>query len=83
MFLRGESGGADDLFSVGVGGVTVVKGVVRVVPGGVWGRFLVSRLAGLPLETLKLLPLDVLMSLVVGAGLSIVLAGLRSLMLPG
>jgi len=35
VFLRGESGGVDDLFSVGVGGVTVVKGVVRVEPGGV------------------------------------------------
>ena len=29
--------------SVGVGGVTVVKGVVRVALGGVFGRFVVSR----------------------------------------
>lgn len=35
VFLRGESGGGYDLFSVGVGGVTVVKGGVRAEPGGV------------------------------------------------
>lgn len=34
VFLRGDSGGGYDLFSVGVGGVTVVKGVVTE-PGGV------------------------------------------------
>jgi hypothetical protein len=35
VFLRGDSWGEYDLFSVGVGGVTVVKGVVRAEPGGV------------------------------------------------
>jgi hypothetical protein len=34
VFLRGDSGGVYDLFSVGVGGVTVVEGVVTE-PGGV------------------------------------------------
>ena len=73
---RGESGGADGLFSVGVGGVTVVKEVVRVEPGGVCGRVLVSRLGRLILESLELFPLGVTMSLGLGAGLFIALASL-------
>ena len=33
VFLRGDSGGGYGLFSVGVGGVTVVKGVVTELGG--------------------------------------------------
>jgi hypothetical protein len=56
VFLRGDSGGGYDLFSVGVGGVTVVKGVVRAESGGVSGRLLVSRLGRWVLESLKPFP---------------------------
>jgi hypothetical protein len=48
-------------------------------PGGVWGRL--SRAGRLVLDSLKLLALSVLMSLVVGGGLSIFFACPRSLML--